>query len=121
MTASQILLRMPALVRRVRLASGLILFSFVTVHLLALWAIYTRPRLLAMPPAEAAQLILGLLIIPLLAGHVVGTRIAGELYKVFYSHTYVLIGIGVLAPDLGWRQACSVVVAWTHGSIGLYF
>ena len=163
MRLGAIMVRMPAVIRRLRLATGLILFTFVTVHLLdhaagihsvaameqganwivrvlhlppvtwtlyiallvhyllALWAIYNRRRLLAMPPAEAAQLLLGLMIIPLLAGHVMGTRIAGELYKVYYSHTYVLMGIGVLAPDLGLRQAGAVIVAWTHGSIGLYF
>jgi len=163
MIVQQLRARAPASLRQLRLATGLILFTFITAHLLdhasgilsvaameqgavivasvlylwpvtwilytalgihyslALWAIYSRRRLLAIPLAEAAQLILGLLIIPLLAGHVIATRLAGELYAVYYSHTYVLIGIGVLAPDLGLRQACALIVAWGHGSIGLYF
>ena len=155
--------RLPALRQRARLATGLILFSYVLTHLLnhamgivsvaamergamwvvsvlhippvtwllyasltlhfllALWAIYSRRRLLGMPPAEAAQLLLGLSIIPLLAGHAIGTRVAGELYKTFYSHTYVLTMLGQLEPISGARQAFALIAAWSHACIGLFF
>ena len=155
--------RLPALRQRTRLATGLILFTYVSFHLLdhasgivsvkamedganlviavlhlkpvtallygallvhfllALWAIYSRRRLLGIPPAEAAQLVLGLAIIPLLAVHAVSTRLAGELYKVYYSHTFVLVNIGLLDPVAGFRQGIALVVAWGHGCIGLFF
>ena len=56
------------------------LYTALLVHpLLALWSIYRR-RTLRMPPWETTQLVLGLLIPPLLAGHIVGTRLAHEWY-----------------------------------------
>lgn len=155
--------RMPALLGRLRLASGLVLFAYVSLHLLnhaaglasiaameagAMWmyhllqfapatwtlygalllhfllalhAIYRRRRLWPMPVAEALQLCLGLAIIPLLAGHVIGTRVAGALFSVFYTHGYVLLVLGELQPVLGLRQAVALLTAWTHGCIGMHF
>ena len=43
-------------------------------------------------------------IIPLLACHVVGTRIAGAFFSVIYTHGYVLLHLGELQPLLGLRQ-----------------
>ena len=129
--------RLLASLGRLRLASGLVLFSYVTLHLanhaaglvsvgametlaawmydflhfppaawtlygallvhfvLALYAIHRRRRLWPMAAPEALQLILGLSVIPLLAGHAVGTRLAGALHGVIYSHTYVLIELEI--------------------------
>jgi adenylate cyclase len=155
--------RVPQILARLRLASGLVLFTYVTIHLinhvagihsvaametgaiwvvrvlhwppvtwllyaallthflLALWAIFNRRRLWPMPAPEAAQLLLGLSIIPLLAGHVIGTRIAGLLYGLFYSHTYVLTTLGVIVPPIGIRHALALLIAWGHGCIGIWF
>jgi adenylate cyclase len=154
--------RLPQILARLRLASGLVLFAYVAVHLanhvlgihsvaamesaamaivgvlhlppvtallyaallvhflLALWALYRRKRLWPMPAGEAAQLLLGLAIIPLLAGHVIGTRVAGILFGLFYSHTYVLTGLGVLMPEIGLRHGVALLVAWTHGCLGIW-
>jgi adenylate cyclase len=155
--------RMPALLGRLRLGTGLVLFAYVSLHLLnhvaglasiaameagAMWiyhllqfapvtwtlygallvhfllalhAIYRRRRLWPMPVAEALQLGLGLAIIPLLAGHVIGTRVAGAFFAVFYTHGYVLLQLGELQPLLGLRQAVALLAAWTHGCIGMHF
>ncbi len=163
MTPAALRARLPALRQRARLASGLILFTYVTAHLLdhatgivsvaamerganlivavlhlrpvtallygalllhfllALWAIFARRRLLGIPPAEAAQLLLGLSIIPLLAPHAISTRVAGELYHVYYSHTYVLTNLGLVTPWHGAKQAVALVAAWSHACIGLFF
>lgn len=57
----------------------ILLYGSLVIHfLLALWAIYRRRRLFRMPLAEALQLILGLMIVPLLGQHVLGTRLAGN-------------------------------------------
>ena len=48
---------------------------------LVLVALYRR-RTLVMPPREAAQVLLGLLIPLLVAEHVVGTRLLHEMYDV---------------------------------------
>lgn len=155
--------RMPALLGRLRLGTGLVLFAYVSLHLLnhvaglasiaameagAMWiyhllqfapvtwtlygallvhfllalhAIYRRRRLWPMPVAEALQLCLGLAIIPLLAGHVIGTRVAGAFFAVFYTHGYVLLQLGEIQPLLGLRQAVALLAAWTHGCIGMHF
>jgi len=150
------------LIRRLRLATGLILFTYVSTHLanhalglvsleaaeagrlwfLALWrsapgtaALYGallthfalalvslyRRRHLRMRAWEAAQLLLGLAIPPLLAGHVVGTRVAHTWLGVTDSYTWVLFTLWHVRPDLGVRQTLTLLVAWTHGCVGLHF
>jgi len=153
---------LPFLVRKVRLTSGLILFSYVLTHflnhacglislqaleaarvwflwawrfppltallygaltthlLLAAWAIYQRRQLLHMRPAEALQLILGLAIVPLLAKHVLGTRIASSLFEVQDSYTYVLLVLWYANPWGAAQQSVALLVAWTHGCTGLW-
>src|SRR6059036_3161637 len=147
--------------RRVRLASGLVLFTYVTTHLanhalglisldameagrtyflalwrnpigslllysawtahvaLAFWAVYQR-RTLRMPLWEAAQLVLGLAIPPLLVSHIVGTRIAWQAYGVEDAYSRVALALWALAPDLGRRQIVIVALAWVHAMIGLH-
>src|SRR6267143_2140418 len=146
-------------VRRLRLASGLVLFAYVTTHLanhslglvsldameagrvyflalwrnplvslllyaslvthvaLAFWALYQR-RTLRMPLWEAAQLALGLAIPPLLVTHIVGTRIAWQIYGVEDAYSRVALSLWALAPDLGSRQVLIVGLAWVHAMSG---
>jgi adenylate cyclase len=150
------------LLRRIRLVSGLILFTFLTTHLmnhalglislatmevgrtwflslwrnplgtlalygalaahigLALWALYQR-RHVRMPAWEAAQLILGLLIPPLITAHIVGTRLAYTWFDATDSYTRVVLGLWMLRPERGALQALALIIAWTHGCIGLHF
>lgn len=150
-------------IRRLRLATGLILFTYVTTHLLnhalglislsaiaagrdwfiafwrfplctaalygavsihfllALWAIYQRRRLFDMSAAEALQLLLGLSIIPLLAEHAIGTRLANAEYGLTDSYIYVLLSIWYHHPREALEQTLAVLAAWTHGCIGLYY
>ena len=147
--------------RRLRLTTGLVLFAYVTTHLLnhalglisleameagrrwflafwrsplgslvlygsllthvalALGALYQR-RTLRMPLWEAAQLALGLSIPPLLIAHVVGTRIAWQLYGVEDAYARVALVLWALAPENGQRQLLTVGVAWLHAIIGLH-
>lgn len=151
-----------AVVRHIRLVTGLILFTYVTTHLanhtlglislsameegrdwflalwrtplgtlglysafgvhflLALWSL-SRRRTLRMPVWEALQLLLGLAIPPLLAAHVIGTRIALEWFEATDSYANVVLGLWVLHPASGARQAIVLVVAWLHACIGLHF
>jgi len=150
-------------IRRLRLATGLVLFAYVTTHYLnhalgivsleameqgrvwfirfwqfwpcalalyvslalhfalALWALYRRRFILRMRSGEATQLILGLVIIPLLAPHVIGTRIASLGTELDARYAYVLVAIWYLAPLKGVQQAVGLVVAWSHACIGLHF
>lgn len=98
-----------------------VLYGALIVHwLLGLWLIYRR-RTLRMPPWEATQIVLGLAVPPLLAAHVVGTRLAYTLFGTDDPYTRLLLSFWVVNPWAGFRQSVLLLVAWTHGCIGLHF
>jgi adenylate cyclase len=98
-----------------------VLYTALATHLgLAFWSVYRR-RSLRMPAWEATQLIVGLLIPPLLAIHIIGTRLANAIYGTDDTYTYELLVIWVFQPLNGVQQATVLVVAWLHGCIGLHF
>ncbi len=87
---------------------------------LALWSLYRR-RALKLSRWEWTQWALGALIIPLGAVHVVGTRLAHELYGVEPGYPWVL-GSLVTSTWLGIaRQFSLPLVVWLHACIGLHF
>src|SRR5207249_31255 len=99
---------------------SLLLYASLVTHVaLAFWALYQR-RTLRMPLWEAAQLALGLAIPPLLVTHIVGTRIAWQVYGVEDAYSRVALSLWALAPDLGSRQVLIVGLAWVHAMIGLH-
>ena len=99
----------------------LVLYGAAAVHLsLVLLALYRR-RTLVMPPREALQVGLGLLIPVLLAEHVVGTRVYESLTGIHVTYAFVLNALWVATPATGARQAIALVVIWTHGCLGIYF
>ncbi len=150
-----------ALIHRLRLATGLVLYAYVLTHLLnhavgvlsldamlaaqrwfvafwhfppmtvlllgaalihvslALWSIYRR-RQLKMPIWEAAQLLFGLAIPPVLVNHLTGTRLANELYGVNTDYTYMLF-VYITDPARAATQAVFLVIAWAHGCIGVNY
>lgn len=97
------------------------LYGALSIHVsLALWSIYRRRRL-RMPPWEAAQILFGLAIPPLITLHILGTRFAHEIYGVNDNYAYILLIYFVFSPDLGLRQAITLLVVWVHACIGLHF
>jgi len=94
--------------------------SLITHIFLAFWSLYQR-RHLRIPVWEALQLLLGLCIPPLLAGHIVGTRLAHEWFGFDDSYTMVLLTIWVSQPERGVRQAILLLLAWAHACIGLHY
>lgn len=101
--------------------ANLVLYAALFTHVwLGLRSLFRR-RHLRMPVWEATQLGLGLLIPPLLIQHVVGTRVAVLLFDVVDSYTRTLLGFWYLRPDVGLRQALLLLIAWTHGCIGLHY
>jgi adenylate cyclase len=149
-------------VRRVRLASGLVLFSYLLTHYanhalgnispaamdaglryhvwlwqsllgtallysalavhasLGLWALYER-RHFRWKVMEAVQLVFGLCIPFLLAAHVVGERVALDLYGIERGYAQALHLFWVASPTRGLLQVTALIVAWVHGCIGVYF
>ena len=103
------------------LPGTVVLYAAFAVHLgIALWSVFAR-RSLRMPAWEAAQLGLGLAIPVLLIDHVGGTRLAAEFGHVRVDYTYVQYVYWVLAPDRGVWQAVALLVAWSHGCIGVHY
>ncbi len=97
----------------------LLYLSFLTHFLLALWSLYRRQNL-KLAPWEAVQLTLGLLIIPLIALHVIGTRGANQLFAIEPTYAFVTATLW-LNPKLGLQQVAALLVVWIHLAIGLHF
>ncbi len=99
----------------------LALYGSLLIHFgLALWSVFRR-HTLRMAGWEAAQLLLGLLIPPLLIGHVVGTRLGYEIAGTDPTYPWVLYVLWVVDPFNTVRQLAVFSVAWIHGCIGLHF
>ena len=94
--------------------------ALLTHWLLGLWLIYRR-RTLRMPAWEATQIVLGLAVPPLLTSHVVATRLAYTMFGTDDPYTRLLLWFWVLNPWAGFRQSMLLLIAWTHGCIGLHF
>ncbi len=156
-TAMQILAR-GDIAQRLRLASGLVLFTFVATHLanhalglvgidamlamqdarkavtrtwvgssvllaaffvhisLALAKIASR-HTWRMPPWEALQIATGVSIPLLLMPHVAFNRGAAMIAGTNDTYVFELAHIW---PDFAWEMVALVVVAWTHGCIGMH-
>ncbi len=152
----------PAVIRKVRLYTGLVLFVYISAHLLnhslgnfslalaergllvhkfiwqsvpgttmlygafilhfclGLYALYER-RMAYWTGSELAQLLLGLAVPPLLVTHLVGTRIAFAAYGIDKGYAQVLYSLWVSSPYICMVQQALVIVAWTHGCIGIWF
>ena len=148
--------------RRVRLASGLVLFAYVGTHLtnhalgnlslaamecglavqkfvwqgmlgtsalylalathflLGIWALYQR-RHYGWTGGEVAQVVLGLSIPPLLAHHLIVTRLDYALYGTDKGYAQELYSFWVASPRWGVVQVALLTVAWIHGCLGIYF
>ncbi len=97
------------------------LYGALIVHFcLALWSLYQR-RTLRLSRWEWTQWILGVLIVPLGTMHVVGTRVAHELYNVDPGYPWVLGSLLVSNWTGILRQFSLPLVVWLHACIGLHF
>lgn len=99
---------------------GLLIYGSLLTHFgLALLSLYRRTTL-RIPFWELAQLLLGLSIVPLLAGHVAATWGARVLLGYDINYEYALSGI--LSNDwIMTKQAMLLLVAWSHVVLGLHF
>src|SRR5688572_30655665 len=112
---------------RVALAAGwrsppgtLLLYGSLLTHfVLALISLYRRSTL-RMPAWEAAQLILGLSIPPLLIAHVVGTRFTWMLlgHNIDYER---IVGLLWSSEWSTFKQMMLLVLVWAHLCFGLHY
>jgi adenylate cyclase len=147
--------------RRVRLACGLVLFTYVTLHFamhasglwsfdamqsatylhdavwhgaagtwtlygafaihfsLGLYALYAR-RSFHMGASELLRLVLGFSIVPLLAHHFSSGRYVWSKFGVDGRYDVLLPAYFSIVPMWGWVQVTAMLVAWTHGCLGIH-
>jgi adenylate cyclase len=102
-------------------AQFLLYGSFLVHYALALWALWQR-RTLRLRTGELLQIGLGFAIPILLAGHVVGTRVAADYFGTHHLYyRYLLWVYFVHSPERGVMQMVTLVVAWAHAMIGLHY
>jgi len=58
---------------------------------------------------------------PLVAGHIIGTRLLAEIYGIGDTYTYVVLVLWEFAPEKGLQQTATLIVAWLHGCMGMHF
>ncbi len=99
------------------LPGTVILMTAAIVHaVLGVEKILSR-RLSAISVRGLIQIAFGLLIPVLLARHLIGTRIAHEMFGIDDNYAYAL---WAMWPGEAWRQAALIALVWVHGCIGLY-
>ena len=149
-------------IRRLRLAAGLVMLSYLALHLtmhalgnisfqamqwgtrihdfvwhsvpgtialycalaihftLALYALYAR-RSFRMGAGELVRLVLGFSILPLLFHHFFAGRYVYSAFDVDRRYDVVLTVYFWFVPFWGWRQVTVLLVAWTHGCLGVHY
>ena len=102
----------------------ILLYGAMALHFaLALYSLFRRTTL-RMPIWEAAQLILGLSIIPLLALHATTMRMLTELTKMEVNYDFWIAYVWYFPwnnPEGLGRQILLLLVVWAHLVIGLHF
>jgi adenylate cyclase len=95
----------------------ILLYGALAVHVALAMRRAVNRRTWRMPPLEALQIVLGILIPVLLLGHVVGTHVMSSLAG--FDDSYVNV-LKALWPVHAAMQSAALVVVWCHGIIGLH-
>jgi adenylate cyclase len=100
---------------------AIVFYTAVLVHIcLGIWALYQR-RQFGWKAVEPLQLVLGLSVPALVASHIVGARLGQALFGHEKLYPQELYAFWVAHPYKIWLMSSVLVIAWIHGSIGLYF
>jgi adenylate cyclase len=102
------------------IGTALLYTALISHMLLGLYALYARRRI-GRTAGEAAQLMLGLAIPALLANHLAVTRGALAIYGLNKGYVAELASLYVSHPWLGWVQVATLITAWAHGCLGLFY
>ncbi|HMB77014.1 MAG TPA: hypothetical protein VKN76_11470, partial [Kiloniellaceae bacterium] len=97
-----------------------LLYSALLTHIcLAVWSLYARQSL-KLRPVDWVQVLLGFLLPLQLFIHILGNRLAHEVYGLEDSYRYDLLVFFVFEPGIAPMQALLLVATWLHGCIGLH-
>src|SRR3984957_5845939 len=100
---------------------GMALYAAALVHTgLGIYALYQR-REFRWKAIEPLQLVLGLSIPVLIIFHIVGARLGQALFHHEKLYPQELYAFWVARPYRVWLMSAVLIIAWTHGCIGLYF
>ena len=100
---------------------AVLFYTAALVHAgLGIWALYQR-RQFRWKAIEPLQLVLGLSIPALIISHIAGVRLGQALYGHEKLYPQELYAFWVAAPYRIWLMFAVLLIAWIHGSIGLYF
>ena len=83
-------------------------------------ALYAR-RSFRMGAGELVRLVLGFSILPLLFHHFFAGRYVYSAFGVDRRYDVVLTAYFWFVPFWGWRQVTVLLVAWTHGCLGVHY
>jgi adenylate cyclase len=98
-----------------------LLYLSLFVHMaLSLTALF-RKSTLRMPVWEAAQLALGILIWPLIALHIAGTRLVEIISDIGPNYPYVIASIYATGWPTVLKYCALIAVVWMHLAIGMHF
>jgi adenylate cyclase len=97
------------------------LYGAFAIHFtLALYALYAR-RSFRMGTGELVRLLLGFSILPLLLHHFAAGRYVYSAFDVTRRYDVVLTVYFSFVPFWGWRQITVLLIAWTHGCLGVHY
>jgi adenylate cyclase len=100
---------------------AIVFYGAALVHAgLGIWAFYER-RQFRWKAIEPLQLVLGLSIPALIIAHIAGVRLGQTLFGHEKFYPQVLYAYWVAWPYRMLQMYALLLIAWTHGSIGLYF
>jgi adenylate cyclase len=92
--------------------------SLITHVVLVLMTIY-QARHLRLPRWEVIRLALGLAMPFMLIPHIFGTRVLAQDADFHDTYAYVVVGMWVQHPGSAAVQALLLIIAWTHGCMGV--
>jgi adenylate cyclase len=96
-------------------------YAAALVHTgLGIWALYER-RQFHWKAVEPLQLVLGLSVPALIITHIAGVRFGQTLFGHEKLYPQVLFAYWIVSPLKMWLMYAVMIIAWIHGSIGLYF
>jgi adenylate cyclase len=96
-------------------------YAAALVHTgLGIWALYER-RQFHWKAIEPLQLVLGLSIPALVITHIAGVRFGQTLFGHEKLYPQVFFAYWIVWPLKMWLMFAVMIIAWVHGSIGLYF
>jgi adenylate cyclase len=100
---------------------AIVFYTAALLHAgLGIWALYER-RQFRWKAMEPLQLVLGLSIPLLIVAHVTSVRLGQALFGQEKLYPQVLYGYWLVYPYRIRLTLAALIIAWIHGSIGLYF